>query len=143
MAHPGGRPPKWNNIEELQKDIDLYFNNTPKEEWTITGLAMAMGTYRTTLMNYQEKDEFLNTIKAAKQKVENSYEVDLKKHGRAGTIFALKNFDWKDKHDVDVVSDGQSIAPNMSDESLERILTVYATKRNAEKLDTATESTTT
>ena len=33
--------------------------------------------------------------------VESSYEIDLKKHGRSGTIFALKNFDWKDKSEVD------------------------------------------
>ena len=41
--------------------------------------------------------EFSNTIKKAKDKVEHSYEIDLKKKGNTGTIFALKNFDWKDK----------------------------------------------
>ena len=29
--------------------------------------------------------------------VENSYEMELRKEGRTGTIFALKNFGWKDK----------------------------------------------
>lgn len=33
--------------------------------------------------------------------VEHSYEIDLKKKGNTGTIFALKNFDWKDKTEVD------------------------------------------
>jgi hypothetical protein len=45
--------------------------------------------------------EFLNTIKKAKDMVEYSYEIDLKKKGNTGTIFALKNFDWKDKQEIE------------------------------------------
>lgn len=97
----GGRPLKFKTVEELQEKIDAYFDNTPKDEWTITGLALALDTYRQTLINYENKDEFLDTIKKAKQRVENGYEIDLKKAGRSGTIFALKNFDWKDKTEVD------------------------------------------
>ena len=41
--------------------------------------------------------------------IENSYELDLKKHGRTGTIFALKNFDWKDKQETDLTSGGKPI----------------------------------
>lgn len=104
-----GRPPKWTTPEQLQKDIDAYFASTPKEEWTITGLALALDTYRQTLLNYENKDEFLDTVKKAKQRIENSYEIDLKKHGRSGTIFALKNFDWKDKQETDITSKGEKI----------------------------------
>jgi hypothetical protein len=92
-----GRPLKFESVQELQERIDAYFDNTPKDEWTITGLALALDTYRQTLVNYEEKDEFVDTIKKAKQRVENGYEIDLKKYGRSGTIFALKNFDWKDR----------------------------------------------
>lgn len=92
-----GRPLKFQSAQELQERIDAYFENTPKDEWTITGLALALDTYRQTLVNYEEKDEFVDTIKKAKQRVENGYEIDLKKYGRSGTIFALKNFDWKDR----------------------------------------------
>jgi len=107
---PAGRPLKFKTPEELQLMIDEYFSSTPKEEWTITGLALALDTYRQTLLNYEEKDEFLDTIKKAKQKVENSYELDLKKSGRTGTIFALKNFDWKDQTQTDVTSKGDKIS---------------------------------
>lgn len=96
-----GRPPNWNTVEELQADIDKYFAETPEDEWTITGLALALNTSRQTLLDYQHKDDFSDTVKKAKLKVENGYERDLKKHGRSGTIFALKNFDWKDKTEVD------------------------------------------
>lgn len=96
-----GRPLKWNTVEEIEPLIEKYFTETPKAEWTITGLALALDTSRNTLMEYEGKDEFSNTIKKAKEMVENSYEIDLKKAGRPGTIFALKNFDWKDKKEVE------------------------------------------
>lgn len=97
MAHAGGRPLKFQSVEELEKNIDNYFNGTPISEWTITGLALALDTYRCVLLDYEDRDEYSYTIKKAKQMVENSYEIDLKKFGRTGTIFALKNFNWKDK----------------------------------------------
>ena len=106
-----GRPLKWKTVEELTGKIEAYFNSVPIAEWTITGLALALDTYRQTLLNYEDKDEFVDTIKKAKQMVENSYEIDLKKHGRSGTIFALKNFDWKDQTSTDITSKGDKIIP--------------------------------
>lgn len=98
-----GRPPKWTTPEELQKDIDKYFEECKKtgEPLTITGLAIALNTYRDVLMDYQEKDEFSNTVKMAKQKIENAYEKRLIQFGRSGDIFALKNFNWTDKQEID------------------------------------------
>ena len=107
-----GRPLKFKTVKELQDKIDIYLEQTPKEEWTITGLALALDTYRQTLLNYEEKDEYLDTIKKAKQMIENSYELDLKKSGRTGTIFALKNFDWKDKTETDITTLGKAITWN-------------------------------
>jgi len=113
-----GRPLKFKSVEELQEKIDAYFNTTPKDEWTITGLAIALDTFRKVLMDYEsgkydeEDRDFSNTIKKAKHIVENGYEIDLKKHGRSGTIFALKNFDWKDKTETDVTSGGEKILIN-------------------------------
>jgi len=107
-----GRPLKFETVEDLQAKIDEYFEITPKDEWTITGLAIALDTYRKVLCEYgdgkydEEDRDFSNTVKKAKQIVENGYEIDLKKHGRPGTIFALKNFDWKDKNETDLHADG-------------------------------------
>jgi hypothetical protein len=109
MAEPVGRPLKFKTVEELQAQIDAYFNNTPKDEWTITGLAMALDTSRKVLVEYEGRDEYSNAVKKAKMKVENGYEIDLKKHGRSGTIFALKNFDWRDKQEVDMSTQGQPL----------------------------------
>lgn len=104
-----GRPFKYKTAEEVQPLIDGYFRDTPKDEWTITGLALALDTSRTTLCDMEGRDELTNTIKKAKEQVENSYELDLKKSGRSGTIFALKNFDWKDKTETDLTTKGEKI----------------------------------
>lgn len=97
---PAGRPLKYKTVEEIEPLIEAYFKNTPKDEWTITGLALALDTSRKTLVDYEGRDEFCNTIKRAKDIIENGYEIDLKKSGRTGTIFALKNFDWKDERQI-------------------------------------------
>lgn len=103
---PAGRPLKFKTVKILQERIDAYFDDTPEDEWTITGLALALDTCRLTLLNYEEKPEFINTVKKAKLKVENGYEIDLKKHGRSGSIFALKNFDWSDKSSLELGGQG-------------------------------------
>jgi len=93
----GGRPLKFNTPQELEQKAEEYLSSTPNNEWTITGLALALDTTRQTLVNYENRDEFLDTVKKLKTKVENSYELGLRKRGGAGDIFGLKNFGWSDK----------------------------------------------
>lgn len=101
MADKIGRPRKYANEEELSKAIEEYFNSRPEIEWTITGLAMTIGLDRKALIEYGSKDEFSYTIKRAKERVQESYEKSLRKNGRTGDIFALKNFGWTDKQEVE------------------------------------------
>jgi hypothetical protein len=101
MSNKIGRPLKWETPDIMQAEIDKYFEETPQSRWTITGLAMALDTDRHTLINYSEREEFFHTINKAKLMVENAYEIDLREKGHAGNIFALKNFGWKDKTEVD------------------------------------------
>lgn len=123
----GGRPPFYNTKEEMQEKIDAYFEeckgryledaegNTVRDKYgypviidarplTITGLALALGfTSRQALLNYQAKDEFVDTILRAKAKVECYAEERLfDKDGANGAKFSLaNNFEgWKDKQDV-------------------------------------------
>jgi len=100
--HAGGRPRKFKTVAEMSDAIDAYFDETAFDKITITGLALHLGfTSRADLINYEGySDEFHYTIKTAKLFVENAYEQDLRSKGGSGPIFALKNFDWKDKHDV-------------------------------------------
>jgi hypothetical protein len=101
-----GRPLKFKTPEELELKIQDYLNKCKSEEipLTITGLALHLDTDRATLMNYQNRDEFFNTIKRAKTIIENAYELRLVEKGRAGDIFALKNFNWTDKQEVETTT---------------------------------------
>ena len=114
----GGRPPKWNTPEELQADIDKYFEDCKesKEPLTITGLALALDTTRETLMDYQNNDVFSYTVKKAKLRIENAYEKRLIANGRAGDIFALKNFGWKDKQEIEADVGVREIRVELEDE---------------------------
>lgn len=117
----GGRPPIFKTAEEMQKAIDLYFEScwivdeqgTKKQiiPYTITGLANAIGMERKTLLDYQEKDEFCDTVKEAKRKVAQYVEEYLfTGKNQTGAIFNLKNnFDWKDKTETDVTSNGETL----------------------------------
>lgn len=129
--HAGGRPPKYKTKDEIQEKIDEYFDscykpviilnketckyqtvkddegNIIKEQYrpfTVTGLADALDMSRQSLLNYSEKDEFLDTIMRAKRKCELYAEERLfDKEGANGAKFSLaNNFEsWKDKKDVD------------------------------------------
>lgn len=94
-----GRPPKYATPEDMQAIVDTYFatrdvNNRP----TVTGLALALGMSRQALIDYSNKDEFLDTVKSAKARVEEFNENRLFDPNATGCIFNLKNnFGWKDK----------------------------------------------
>lgn len=123
-----GRPPMYNTAKEMQKVIDQYFKDCKgkiatlddgevlRDKYgipimievrppTITGLALALGfNSRQALLNYQEKDEFHDTITRAKAKVEQYAEERLfDKDGANGAKFSLaNNFQgWKEKREID------------------------------------------
>lgn len=102
MENKGGRPLKFQSAKELEEKINKYFEETPEDEITITGLALALDCDRHTIQDYKERDEFSTPIKRAYLKVENAYEKSLRKNGRTGDIFALKNFGWKDKTEQEI-----------------------------------------
>lgn len=112
--HPGGRPLKFQSLKELTDIADKYFAETPEAEWTTTGLALALDTTRELLMDYQNKDEFSDTIKKYKLKVHMAYEKDLRKMGRSGDIFALKNFGWRDQIHTDITTKGKPVSSLLS-----------------------------
>ena len=102
----GGRPLRFKTVEQLEKEVDAYFAETPEKRWTMTGLCMVLDIDYTTLISYGEKDEYSKPIKKARMKVHNSYEADLREKGRSGDIFALKNFGWRDKQETEMKVDG-------------------------------------
>jgi hypothetical protein len=111
---PGGRPPKWTDPKVVEKIGLAYFKQCEKDKLplTITGLALALDTTRQTLIDYEEQDEFLDTIKRLKSICEN-YAEQQAYMGRnpGGSIFILKNYGWKDKQEIDHKNDGGKFDP--------------------------------
>jgi hypothetical protein len=114
--------PKFKSVQELQEKIDAYFEScwaeviiknqygpvmVPNKEtgekeplmeriqirpYTITGLAVALDTTRETLLDYEAKDGYSDTIKKAKAKIEQFTEEQLfQLRNPAGAIFNLVN----------------------------------------------------
>lgn len=139
-----GRSPMYKTTNEMQKKIDAYFkecegkplcdengkpmldkNGEPimlgKRPLTITGLALALGfTSRQALLNYQAKEEFVDTVTRAKAKVEQYAEERLfDKDGANGAKFSLSNnFEgWREKQQIEAdVNSEINITVELSDD---------------------------
>jgi hypothetical protein len=112
---PEGRPPLFKTTEELQSKITEYFKKGVKRKrvWqgdkaitipipTITGLILYCGFCdRSSFYNLESNPEFSHTIKKARTFIESTYEEYLHTGNCTGAIFALKNFGWKDKQEVE------------------------------------------
>jgi hypothetical protein len=114
-----GAPPKYKTPEELQEKIEDYFkngialkkilvgptNNRTVEEIpvpTITGLILHCGfADRTSFYDMEKLPGFSYTIKKARAAIEQIYEELLHTPACTGAIFALKNFNWKDKTEIE------------------------------------------
>lgn len=114
MANQGGRPLKFQSVEDMQEKIAAFFKDCDIKglPYTITGLALALDTSRETLLDYEEKDGFSDTIKRAKLQCQNYTEVSLYNGKNAtGAIFSLKNnYGWVDKTEQDLTTKGEAIS---------------------------------
>lgn len=95
----GGRPPKYDSVEEVQRIVNEYLRSCeetgrPKR---VAGLALALGfSSRQSLLNYQAKQGFMDVISRAKLECEDYAEEALYNRETArGAEFALQcGFGW-------------------------------------------------
>lgn len=100
-----GRPKLYNSKEEMQEIIDAYFSLCDQLErpYTMSGLANALNMSRQSLINYSKDEEFFDTIKKARAKVEQQLEENalMGKANSTFTIFNLKNnYGWRDSVEI-------------------------------------------
>lgn len=129
----GGRPLEYETPELLQVKVDEYFEwikgefhyeadpadeandikiyDRSPEPATITGLCLFLGfESRQSFHDYGKREKFSYTIKKARLRVENHYEISLYySKAPAAQIFALKNLGWDDKQQLDHTSGGEKI----------------------------------
>lgn len=110
-----GRQFKFPTLESLVEAIDGYFQGCLNEDGefkqhlTMTGLALALGVTRRTLLNYENLPEYTTVVERARLVVEHYAELKLLDGGNAaGAIFALKNFGWSDRVDTNITSTATS-----------------------------------
>lgn len=91
---------------KLQKEINKYFKfcDTKNIPYTTCGLANYLGIDRVTLLNYSKDLLHFTVIKAAKDRIEEWDEVQLKsRRNVTGLIFSLvNNHKWVNKQESDI-----------------------------------------
>lgn len=106
-----GRPLLFENAAALDKAIGAWSRDRKAQGLprTITSLAVALNTSRLTLAQYAERDEFINSIRRAKEFCEQDAEDRLYGVNQvAGVIFSLKNnYGWRDQTEVKQDLSGQ------------------------------------
>lgn len=121
-----GRPRLYKCVEDMQKDIDNYFEgkfenvtdelgNTRRVQtrpFTMSGLANALDMSRQSLLNYKNRDEYFDTITRARRKVEEYAEERLyDRDGVNGAKFNLvNNFDWRNKSNSEEAREERKVA---------------------------------
>lgn len=115
----GGRPRKFETAMQIEALADAYFleAEAKKRPFTITGLAIALGTSRSALIDYEggkhdtETERFSEGNKWQKLRVENYAEEQLYLSPKtAEPIFHLMNMGWKNRTQKDLNGpDGGSI----------------------------------
>lgn len=128
LKNKGGRPKKYSELELFQKKTDEYFKMCDEKEkpYTITGLCLYLDICRDTLIEYEKREEFIDTIKRAKNKVENYVEENslMGKLNPTVSIFNLKNnFGWKDKTEIETNQNIKVDNPykNLTEEELKKL----------------------
>ncbi|TDX78618.1 DNA-packaging protein gp3 [Rathayibacter sp. PhB151] len=136
--HAGGRPLKFETVDALDLAIQAYFDKqdphvethrvvsgrktngetmfeersimTDQKPYTISGLARALGLTRQSILNYQAREKFFDSILGAKQRCEEYAEAQLfSAYSNGAKFFLINNYkgkhqDWSDKHAIDHTS---------------------------------------
>lgn len=96
----------WDDPEAFENKVDEYFDIEQRPTWT--GLAIYLGfESRQSLEDYKKKEGFAYPIKKALLRIENEYEKAVFGKNPAGPIFALKNFGWRDKQEIEQTIHGE------------------------------------
>lgn len=113
---------KYKQIPRLNNAEKQVYTTTYYEHPSILSLAEFLGTTRKTLWEYEDKPQFSNTIKMAKERIEHYLEDQLyRKDQVTGIIFNLKNnFGWKDKQEIEHSGETNMNITTMTNEERQR-----------------------
>lgn len=95
---------EWKPVLDRHGNVEVIYKENP----SVTGLALFLGTNREALMRYTKDSEYHDTIKQAKAAIEKFYEND-RTEAPVLTIFKLKNMNTKSWADTQEVKSTQTI----------------------------------
>jgi len=106
---PRGKQPKFSQPGEMQSAVDTYFLECEanSKRATVAGLALALGfTSRQSILNYEDKPDYVDIIKKARLKLQDAAETSLLDgKNPIGNIFWLKNQgageSWRDTQQLE------------------------------------------
>lgn len=105
-----GRPPAFSDVKDFEDRAYAYLdeckilNRLPNKAM----LAFHLGVVKSTLYEYEKKEDFSNALKSIYALIEDEWVQRLGKAHAAGSIFYLKNaFEYRDS--VDHTTDGKPI----------------------------------
>jgi len=130
IGNNGGAPAMYDKPEDMTPLLESFVEEHLgtddksgerflKKMPTITGLALHLGfSDKSSIYDYEKKNEFAHLIKRARLFVEYGYENQL--HGRnpTGAIFVLKNMGWLDESKV--VNINKEAKP-LTDEQIQKL----------------------
>lgn len=99
-----GRPRQVESPEAFSLRARRYFDvcDALDDSVLLNGLMLVVGLYtRDGLNDYERRPEYTDAVKAAKRYVASAYERKLDRDRCAGPIFALKQFGWSDRIDIE------------------------------------------
>ena len=101
---PVGRPRLIESPQEMRARGEAYFAEcrASEEPILVTGLALALGlSGREALSEYGRREEYSVPVKELKSVCERFAESRLFANNPTGAIFALKNYGWTDRTEVE------------------------------------------
>ncbi|WP_346879016.1 terminase small subunit [Clostridium sp. UBA7791] len=122
MAKWIGRPPKFQDANEVTKIIEKYFSECDinNEPYTVSGLGLALGISLSSLRDYKNCVNDINVLKQLDEDVKRELSLIVKRaymicenyaekkmldpscnKNPVSYIFSLKNFGWVDKQEVE------------------------------------------
>jgi hypothetical protein len=142
--NPVGHPLKYKTAAALDRAINAYFDlcdphtqrrvvdcginekgetiwrerevMTEQQPYTMSGLALAIGLTRQSLINYKNRDEFFDSITRAKARCEAYWEGRLdSKHDRGAAFNLTNNYDgWRNRQEL-TGKDGEDLGKGWAD----------------------------
>lgn len=97
-----GYIPQYNSPRSLAAVLEEYLNDTKPGNWTKAGLGRAAGIPPRELEKLADSEDmnWAIVVQQALSAIEEQYELSLRANGRAGDMFAMKQFKWSDKQEI-------------------------------------------